>query len=229
MFDDQSNEVLSLAAGWDSGVACWDENHWKSSSEPRASCRISWPITTVCCCSLIPKLAPSSGFAQISRKLNPTPANPQAPHVCCCLSRVRGLQRCAGNPSQRCGGVSGYQELQPSSLRCPLLSSGLAACASSLMQSEKLWSQEMPVRGPGTQSWDTGGQCPHGASARTWPLQESWSAGRRTFKLPGEGRTFPSFEGETELTAHSECCVLNLRKRGYGGVWVGPAKEGRGW
>ena len=167
---------------------------------PEPLCRISWPITTDCCCSLISKLAPSSGFAKISRKLNPTPANPRAQHVCCCLSRVRGLQRCSGNPSQRCGAVSGYQELQlqPSSLRCPLLSS--SSPASSLMQSEKLWSQEMAalVRGPGMESLKT-----QGGNVLTvrvlWPLQESWSAGRRTFKLPAQSRTFPSFEGERRV------------------------------
>ena len=120
---------------------------------PEHRCSISQPITTGSGgCSLIPMLALCPGFAKISRKLNPTPANPRMSAVV--YQESRGLQQLSGN--LRCGGVGlpGASPGQPSSLRCPLLSSGPGA-ASSHMQSEKPGVRRW-VRGPGTGSGSLG-------------------------------------------------------------------------
>ena len=90
--------------------------------------------------------ASSPGFAEISRKLNPTPRLTSW-HVCTVVyqeSEVANSPQVTRDSAEVRRGV-GLPE--PSSLRCPLLS----LRQRSHMQSEKLWSQERDgLRGPGT-------------------------------------------------------------------------------
>ena len=136
----------------------------------------------------------------------------------CCLSRVRGRQQPAGNPSIGRGEPeeSGYQ---PSSLRCPLLSLGqLSHAIRETSESQEPWSE-----GPrlwSRESWQPGESLRRAMSSSLWARLFAALA-PRTFKPPGpgagsRGRTFPS-SAHAALSPSKRVLRLKLwgRRGGY--------------
>ena len=143
---------------------------------PEHRCSISQPITTGSGgCSLIPMLALCPGFAKISRKLNPTPANPRMSAVV--YQESRGLQQLSGN--LRCG-------------RCRVTRSQPRPAIVLEMPSAVLWARRCQLSHAIRETWsEEMGEGPRHWLRQSWLLRRLRRRGAMSSRCEGRGPAAP--------------------------------------